>query len=333
MGKILVNVGVTANDKTGDPLRTAFTKANTNMSELFGIDSSSQMGNDIVSAGTLRAMQIGKTYLLPTIDHETFPNSGTNMKVADSRYLAITHRGFQLVNAVVVRTGVQTWVMIAEEYTSTPKQPTVEWKLDLDPAWGDNTGIGGQEATSFTSVIFTILEEIGDPTVFGAQSIVQKIISLEKNHDELSRRIATLEHAGTGSHGHVDIVSDFVLDVENQGAHYLIISDDPSQPDHIGKDLWDGNEHKIGVKWKAGFDPTSFVDGGNTINWDVTPPSVWIVKGGTEFKKIVDPVGGANITYASVKLFIDGSSVLTVKYDTASSAIQLLKVEHGSAHP
>ena len=333
MGKILVNVGATANDKTGDPLRTAFTKANTNMSELFGIDSAADAPAGVTTAGSLRSMQIGKTYLIHTVDHETFPLSGVNMQIADMASLGIRHRGFKIVNAVLIRTGTQTWEVTGEEYTGTATQPTVHWYLDLDPAWSDHTGIGSQQATSFTNEIFVVIEEIGDPTVFGAQSMVQKITDLEKQHDTLSIRLAKLETTGGAAHSHVDVVADFIIDVHDQGTHYLIIADTPSNPDHIGTDLWDGNEHKIGLKWKAGFDPTNFDDHGATINWDNTPPSVWVIKGGNEFKHFVDPVGGAELSYASIKHFIVGGSVLTVKYNTATSFLELHKVEHGSAHP
>ena len=48
MAKQTINIGTTANDGTGDPLRTAFDKANDNFTELYG------MGGDItgVTAGT-----------------------------------------------------------------------------------------------------------------------------------------------------------------------------------------------------------------------------------------------------------------------------------------
>ena len=35
MAKQTINIGTTANDKTGDPLRTAFTKVNANFTELY----------------------------------------------------------------------------------------------------------------------------------------------------------------------------------------------------------------------------------------------------------------------------------------------------------
>ena len=37
MAKLTILIGSSANDKTGDPLRTAFTKANTNFTELYAL--------------------------------------------------------------------------------------------------------------------------------------------------------------------------------------------------------------------------------------------------------------------------------------------------------
>jgi len=35
MARLTINIGQSANDKNGDPLRTAFTKVNTNFTELY----------------------------------------------------------------------------------------------------------------------------------------------------------------------------------------------------------------------------------------------------------------------------------------------------------
>ena len=46
MAKQTINIGTSANDGTGDPLRTAFTKINQNFTELYG---NSDEANDLLS--------------------------------------------------------------------------------------------------------------------------------------------------------------------------------------------------------------------------------------------------------------------------------------------
>jgi hypothetical protein len=47
MAKQTINVGTTANDRTGDPLRTAFTKINQNFTELYNVDANTVIISDI----------------------------------------------------------------------------------------------------------------------------------------------------------------------------------------------------------------------------------------------------------------------------------------------
>jgi hypothetical protein len=37
MAQLTINIGQSANDKTGDPLRTAFTKVNSNFTEIYAV--------------------------------------------------------------------------------------------------------------------------------------------------------------------------------------------------------------------------------------------------------------------------------------------------------
>jgi len=49
MAKQIINIGRTANDRSGDPLRTAFTKVNANFTELYsltGIQSLTELAQD-----------------------------------------------------------------------------------------------------------------------------------------------------------------------------------------------------------------------------------------------------------------------------------------------
>ena len=101
-------------------------------------------------------------------------------------------------------------------------------------------------------------------------------------------------------------------------------------PGTIGINLVDGNEHKIQVAWRAGFDPAAVTDHGSTVDWATAPPSVWF-NSGTIFKPIVDPTTSAVITYAAMVHFIEAGSVLTVVWNAVDERLDILKVEHGSA--
>ncbi|MBW1804000.1 MAG: hypothetical protein JRJ85_25115, partial [Deltaproteobacteria bacterium] len=121
-----------------------------------------------LTAGSLRQMQIGRTYELPTTQIEMSPGSPIMIPVGKPELLGIDPHGIHLINMVLIRTSVQTWIVYAEKFTGTSHQPTVEWYLDLGQSWADHTGIGGQAATSFTSITNDIIPEIGDSTAFGA---------------------------------------------------------------------------------------------------------------------------------------------------------------------
>jgi len=286
-----------------------------------------------MTVGDLRDLDIGKTYLMPTVNKETVPGSGTTVEVANLDYVNVRHRGQEIVNAVMIREGAETWKIIGSEWTGTDSAPIAQWFAEIDPAWPDSTAVGTIAAVSFSSQVWELWHAIGDASVFGADTIVTKMQALELALDAASRRIATLETAGGGTHGHTDVAADMVLFVNSQGPHFVMVLDDPSMPDHIGIDLVDGGDHKIALKWGAGFDPTHFDDGtGTFIDWDATPGTVWF-QSGAIIKRIVDPATGALISYAAVKAFIDGGSVLTVKWNAVALQLEILAIEHGSVHP
>jgi hypothetical protein len=52
MAKQTISIGTTANDGTGDPLRTAFTKANENFTEIYNITDNSAAAREAKAAGT-----------------------------------------------------------------------------------------------------------------------------------------------------------------------------------------------------------------------------------------------------------------------------------------
>ena len=63
MAKQTINIGTTANDRTGDPLRTAFTKINQNFTELYNADAAEFSGNynDLTNKPNLNLYQLAST--------------------------------------------------------------------------------------------------------------------------------------------------------------------------------------------------------------------------------------------------------------------------------
>lgn len=296
-----------------------------------------------LTCGALRSMEIGRTYNFPTVEEETSPGSGTTMPVAKTSIIGLVQTRHRYVNACILRTGQHTWSAIAEEFTGTTVQPTIVWSLDLDPLWPDHTGVGSMGATSFTSVTTTILEEIGDATLLGAETLVSKVQAQEKAEIALSTRIATLE--GGAAHQHVDVVQDFHLWINNQGVGYLIVNDRPTDVDHIGKDLFDGQEHKVVLRWdealpySAGlpFDPAHFEEppgSGTYVDWtapNARAPAIWVNKENA-FKRLVDPVTKSVFAWAAVHSLVDAGSVLTVKWNAAEDSLEVFKIEAPTVH-
>lgn len=62
MVKKVINVGATANDKTGDPLRTAFGKINDNFTELYnltGVTSLTELAQDYAAEMLVNGNHVG----------------------------------------------------------------------------------------------------------------------------------------------------------------------------------------------------------------------------------------------------------------------------------
>jgi len=289
--------------------------------------------NEDFTAGALRALKMGKTYKIAVEPTEGIPGSGIlNIFASATHNFGIRHAGHPHINGILMRFASHIWTIIVQEWTGTSHQPTIMYLLDLDPLYPDHTGIGSSDATGFMSEILELEFAIGDRNAFGAQSIVQKVQDLETLIDTTSRHVSDIQ--GTTA-THVDIIQDFKVYAENSGAHFCIVQDVPSNPDHIGKDLWDGHEHRILFEWVAGFDPCDFTaDGNDHNNWCEigTPrPSLWFQQG-IKFRKLVDPTTGAAMAYGTVLAFIQFGSIVTVQWDAASEEMHVIKVEHGTAH-
>jgi hypothetical protein len=281
-----------------------------------------------MTVGALRALELGTTYKFPTTVEPLGPGSSLTHEIAKTGIVGLIDRGHPLINARLIRIGANLWQVHAEEFSGSTDQPSVSWTADIDPDYGDHTGVGGSPAVSFTNVLFDLRREIGDGSQFGSSSIVGKIVELEKALDAASVRIATLETTGSHvdqAHGHAGVVADFPMPVNAQGTHYLIITDDKAAPEHIGKDLLDEQPHKVSLDWKVGFDPHN-VEG---VDWDVHPPAVWLQSGQT-FKQLIDPVTSQVLSYAAIKSFVEGSSVITLVWDATATIFKVMKVEHGT---
>jgi len=303
-----------------------------------GVHDTPVLPDRALTAGDLRAISVGATNLFPTETVETAPSSGVNIEAAKTGIIGVVDRGHKYVNAVMIRTGVQTWVVVGQEFTDTNKQQTLLWNLDLDPDWPDSSAIGDVGSRSFSSITNDLFAEIGDATMLGADTLVSRILHNEVERHTLSSRVATLE--GGTAHGHTDIIQDFKLQVNNQGLHYMIVNDRPTNPDHIGKNLFDGTEHKVLLEWDttspydttSPFNPANVVDGTDTANWETgQKPNVWIQKG-SAFKQLVDPLSTQVFAYAAVLSFIKLGSILTVKWDIAQERLDVLKVQAPTVH-
>jgi len=288
------------------------------------------------TTGYLRSLKMGTTYIMKVTQRELVPQSGILTNINELVESGIRYTGSPLIDAVLIRTGTQTWSVISQEWTGTTHQPIVIWHIDVDPAYGDHSGIGSTGALSFNSLILDLENDIGNAAAFGAESIVEKIISLENQLDADSIRIANIEHSAASAHtpvpAHVDVVEDWLSYVSNQGTHYVMLRDDPNAEGHVGVLLFDGQPHKVRYEWLPGFDPHHFEDpigSGNWIDWDTTEGTVWV---DGKFKKLVNPSANTIVEYQTLVDFIKNGSILTVQWNDAINQMDLLKVEHGTAH-
>jgi len=212
------------------------------------------LANKAYTAGDMRDMELGNTYKIAIEPTAGTPGSVVLDILASATHnFGIRHSGHPHINGYLMRLGVTVWTIIVQEWTGTLNQPTLMYLLDLDPDWPDNHGIGSLPATSFRSEVLELEHAIGDRNAFGAETIVHKVQALELLVDTASRHISDIQGATAT---HVDIVEEFSVTVNNNGAHYCVVHDTPES--HIGVDLFDGNVHKVKFEWAIGFDPCDF---------------------------------------------------------------------------
>lgn len=81
MAKQTINIGTTANDGAGDPLRTAFDKVNDNFTELYS-DDAGDVGSIIGGAGITASSATGDVTLSITDDGVSYAKMGTEFTTA-----------------------------------------------------------------------------------------------------------------------------------------------------------------------------------------------------------------------------------------------------------
>ena len=113
MAKQTINIGTTANDGTGDPLRTAFDKVNDNFTELYSDDT-----GDVDSVN-------GQTVVV-TLDTDDIPEGTINFYNA-------YHTGDVEGSAILtIQDNVVDHDQLAARYTEKQDIATTSWTINLD---------------------------------------------------------------------------------------------------------------------------------------------------------------------------------------------------------
>jgi hypothetical protein len=75
MAKQIINIGQTANDKSGDPLRTAFSKVNSNFDELYALVTSELPGLEELAQDYTAGMFVNGTHSGISINYNDSSNT------------------------------------------------------------------------------------------------------------------------------------------------------------------------------------------------------------------------------------------------------------------
>lgn len=124
MAKQTINVGTTANDKTGDSLRAAFQKVNANFTELYTVTGADAAGNELVNGA--HVLSLGSDGTL------TFPD---NLTVANSVFERRVESGGDAVGSKLVITDSDISI---ERYID----PDGLNNLERARVYADNSGVG-----------------------------------------------------------------------------------------------------------------------------------------------------------------------------------------------
>lgn len=111
MTQQIIDIGNTANDGQGDPIRTAFTKTNNNFSQLFNATSTSVTGN--ITGGNL--IISGAISAAGSITY-------AGVEVISPNYISVT--GNSQTSSLSTTTGVNILIINNTGYTHTINMPT-----------------------------------------------------------------------------------------------------------------------------------------------------------------------------------------------------------------
>jgi len=283
----------------------------------------------------MRAFAIGEAKYVYSEPQESHPGSGLGANAILASTLedfGIQHQGHPYVNAMVMRMSHNLWAIVTQEFTGSPHYPTVMFLLNLGVEFDDvahgSTILGLTDAASFKSEVLELEHGIGDRDAFGAETMVEKIQQLEVAVNKNEQRIADVH----GDSGHVQdehttlIVQDehtTLIHVNNNGIHFCVAHDRPTDPEHLGINIYDGNEHKVKFVWDESppdfspavpFDPAHVVDGTNTADWTTgVKPQMYFQKD-ADFRRFIDPVGNSILAFGTISAFITFKSIVTIKW-------------------
>jgi len=163
MAKQTINIGTTANDGTGDPLRTAFDKVNDNFDELYATSAFSGSYTDLTNKPT-SITSFGITdstagYVLTTdgsagFTFQTkFPSRSTATKttasLANDAQGAIDITGFKSYSLMSIETDRAAWVRLYTTTAARTADTSRTQGVDPDP----NAGVIAEVITSGASTV------------------------------------------------------------------------------------------------------------------------------------------------------------------------------------
>ena len=140
MAKQVINIGTTANDGTGDPLRTAFDKVNDNFTELY-TDDAGDVGSIIAGTGISVDQATGNVTVTnsdPNATHTGEVTGATALTIAsdvvDADNLAVTGNGTAGQALLSDGDGTFSWGSAGNTYTAGDgiTLNTLEFDLDAD---------------------------------------------------------------------------------------------------------------------------------------------------------------------------------------------------------
>lgn len=153
MSKQIINIGRTANDRSGDPLRTAFEKVNSNFDELYATVGADAAANQLVNGN--------KTVSLASTGVTTFPTFQTDTEnlIIQGTQFGSENGGLSLLvkNQVLISTDIlgtaKTWQFEPDGKLTLPDGTTYEY-LNA-PLTGHGDGLARLDFTLVTDGVAT----------------------------------------------------------------------------------------------------------------------------------------------------------------------------------